>query len=138
MASRITRDRLDFEARQACLACGLDPEAIWLQRSETGLAVLRRDGRGARPIGECLTAREALQPLVRGPAGADLVNARAIRCPSPPLPLPRFCIAWSPWRPTMNRAPRMPPTMRPPYPSFRRPPLIPAPSLPLRFALAIC
>ena len=32
MASRITRDRLDFEARQACLACGLDPEAIWLQR----------------------------------------------------------------------------------------------------------
>lgn len=78
MASRLTRDRLNFEARQACLACGFDPEAIWLQRSETGLAVLRRDGRGARPIGECLTAREALQ-LLRGiQAGGDLVAARTI------------------------------------------------------------
>ena len=82
MASRITRDRLDFEVRQACLACGLDPEAIWLQRSETGLSVLRRDGRGARPLGECLTAREALN-LLRGiQAGADLVNARLIGAPS--------------------------------------------------------
>jgi len=77
MASRITRDRLNFEARQACLACGLDPEAIWLQRSETGLAVLRRDGRGARPIGECLTGREALQ-LLRGiQAGAELFSSYA-------------------------------------------------------------
>lgn len=78
MASRITRDRLNFEARQACLACGLDPEAIWLQRSETGLAVLRRDGRGARPLGECLAAREALQ-LLRGiQAGADLATAQRL------------------------------------------------------------
>ena len=78
MASRITRDRLDFEARQACLACGLDPEAVWLERSETGLSVLRRDGRGARPIGECLTAREALQ-LLRGiQAGADLTTAQRL------------------------------------------------------------
>ena len=78
MASRIPRDRLSFEARQACLACGLDPEAIWLQRSETGLAVLRRDGRGARPLGECLAAREALQ-LLRGiQAGADLATAQRL------------------------------------------------------------
>lgn len=82
MASRITRDRLDFEARQACLACGLDPEAIWCGRSATGLSVFRRDGRGIRPLGECLTAREALQ-LLRGiQAGADLVNARLIGDPS--------------------------------------------------------
>ena len=78
MASRITRDRLDFEARQACLACGLDPEAIWLQRSETGLAVLRRDGRGSRSIGECLTAREALNMLRGIQAGADLATAQRL------------------------------------------------------------
>lgn len=78
MASRITRDHLDFNARQACLACGLDPEAIWLQHSETGLSVLRRDGRGARPIGECLTARETLQ-LLRGiQAGADLATTQRL------------------------------------------------------------
>ena len=78
MASRLTRDRLDFEARQACLACGLDPEAIWLQRSETGLSVLRRDGRGARPIGECLTGREALNMLRGIQAGADLATAQRL------------------------------------------------------------
>ena len=78
MASRLTRDRLDFEARQACLACGLDPEAIWLQRSETGLAVLRRDGRGARPIAECLNGREALQLLRGMQAGADLATAQRL------------------------------------------------------------
>lgn len=78
MTSRITRDHLDFEARQACLACGLDPEAIWLQRSEAGFSVLRRDGRASRPVGECLTAREALQ-LLRGiQAGADLTTAQRL------------------------------------------------------------
>lgn len=77
MVSRVTRDQLDFYARLASLACGLDPEAIWLQRSETGLAVLRRDGRGARPIGECLTAREALNLLKGIQAGAELFNSYA-------------------------------------------------------------
>lgn len=77
MASRVTRDQLDFYARLASLACGLDPDAIWLQRSDTGLSVLRRDGRGSRPVGECLSPREALNLLKGIQAGAELFSSYA-------------------------------------------------------------
>ena len=77
MASRVTADTLAFYARLASLACGLDPEAIWTQRSATGVAVLRRDGAGARPLGECLTPREALNLLKGVQAGAELFSQYA-------------------------------------------------------------
>ena len=56
-----------------------DPEAIWLQRSETGLAVLRQDGRGARPIGETPAAREALT--------RSALPAPTLSTPAPSVPL---------------------------------------------------
>lgn len=58
--ARITRQSIYRKALVACWALGLPPEAIWAQHSGTGWAILRQVGPGAQPLGECLTAREAL------------------------------------------------------------------------------
>lgn len=63
--SRITRAQLEDEARRACLILSLEPEELWIQRSATGWHCYRAEGAGARPLAECLTARE-MDVFLRG------------------------------------------------------------------------
>lgn len=58
--ARITRQTLYRETLQACRALGLPLQALWAEHSHAGWAILRQVGPGAQPLGECLTAREAL------------------------------------------------------------------------------
>jgi hypothetical protein len=60
--ARVTRQNLYSETLQACRALNLPPEALWVQHSATGWHVYRKAGPygAASPLGECLTAREAL------------------------------------------------------------------------------
>lgn len=58
--ARITRQTLYAQTLLTCRALGLAPEALWAQHSGTGWHVYREAGPGALPLGECLTAREAL------------------------------------------------------------------------------
>ena len=76
--ARITRSDLYKETLQACRALGLAPEAIWAQHSGTGWHVYRQAGPhgAALPLGECLTAREALC-LLQGLALAPSLQALA-------------------------------------------------------------
>ena len=57
-----TRKELDQLCQQAAIGTGW---SLWLQHSATGYAVQQTVGKGAQPIGECLTARECKQ-LLRG------------------------------------------------------------------------
>ena len=69
--SRITRASLLLQARSACQVLSLEPEELWLQHSATGWHCYRADGAGARPLAECLTARE-MDVFLRGVIiGAD-------------------------------------------------------------------
>ena len=74
--ARITRQTLYREALLACQALGLAPEVIWPQHSQTGWHVYRQAGPGALPLGECLTAREALS-LLQGLALAPTLQQGA-------------------------------------------------------------
>jgi hypothetical protein len=60
--ARITRQTLYVQTLLTCRALGLTCEAIWAQHSGTGWHVYREAGPhgAALPLGECLTAREAL------------------------------------------------------------------------------
>lgn len=71
---RITRQTLCRQTFQTCRALGLPPEAIWPQRSATGWHVYREAGPhgAAAPLGECLTAGEALALLQGLEAAARL------------------------------------------------------------------
>jgi hypothetical protein len=55
---RITRATLDDRLARAARAFILEPEDLWLQRSESGYSVFRRFGRGWQALRECMTARE--------------------------------------------------------------------------------
>lgn len=74
--ARITRQTLYRETLQACRALGLAPEALWAQHSGTGWHIYRQVGPGALPLGECLTAREALC-LLQGLALAPTLQQEA-------------------------------------------------------------
>jgi hypothetical protein len=63
--ARISRTYLDSLVSQATVALRLEPEAMWIQHSDTGYSLLQRFGAGSQPLGECMTARE-LQQLLRG------------------------------------------------------------------------
>lgn len=69
--ARISKLALYQRTREATRALRVAPEAVWAQHSATGWQVMREAGPhgAARPIGECLTAREAdalLQGLAAG------------------------------------------------------------------------
>jgi hypothetical protein len=76
--ARITRSDLYKETRQTCRALGLAPEAIWAQHSPAGWHVSWQalPHGAALPLGECLTAREALC-LLQGLALAPSLQALA-------------------------------------------------------------
>lgn len=65
--ARISKLDIYRQTRVICHALGLPPEAIYAQRSATGWHVMREAGPhgAAAPIGECLTAGEAVA-LLRG------------------------------------------------------------------------
>lgn len=69
--ARISKLALYQRTREATRALRVAPETVWAQHSATGWQVMREAGPygAARPIGECLTAREAdalLQGLAAG------------------------------------------------------------------------
>ena len=69
--SRITRAALLLQARRACQILSLEPEELWIQHSATGWHCYMAQGRGARALAECLTARE-MDAFLRGvTVGAD-------------------------------------------------------------------
>lgn len=70
--SRITRARLEDEARCACQILSLEPEELWVAHSATGWHCYRREGAGARPLAECLKASEMSAFLLGLAIGADL------------------------------------------------------------------
>lgn len=76
--ARVSRLTLYREARLACRALSLPPEALWVQHSGTGWHVYREAGPhgAASPLGECLTAREALC-LLQGLTLAPELSRRA-------------------------------------------------------------
>ena len=67
---RITRATLDDRLARAARAFILEPEDLWLQRSDSGYSVFRRFGRAWQPLRECLTARECEVFLVGLEIGA--------------------------------------------------------------------
>jgi hypothetical protein len=72
--SRITRATIYADAIRAAKALRLPVEAVWAQRSATGWQVCREAGPhgAAAPIGECLTAGEAVALLKGLAAGGSL------------------------------------------------------------------
>jgi hypothetical protein len=74
---RITRDTIRKQAVLAARSLGLPGDAIWPQHSASGWTVFLEAGPNgaASPLGECLSAREALS-LLRGVEMAPRLSER--------------------------------------------------------------
>lgn len=74
--TRITAEGLRTLCGGCCFPLKLDLDDLWVQRSATGWHCYRKEGAGARPLAECLTAKE-MWAFLNGLQAGAVIRASA-------------------------------------------------------------